>query len=230
MRRRTTKRWAAALAAAAAAALAGSASASAGIILEGPVPPFVNFIVGGEEDGLAIQAGPIGDTVRIYGRNFIEVQRVTFGSADASFVDEGPYEIDAVAPPGEGTVPVTVITRDGTSKLAFGTGYAEGTYFTYVEPQAPPVPSPAPPSTVAPAASPTVPPQSAASDAAPPASTSATDGAPTTHASAKSRRHRAKPRRARRGRPRGRRRRSRGRCSRRHGRCRRAPRHARAQR
>ncbi|MGO9489148.1 MAG: alkaline phosphatase family protein [Solirubrobacteraceae bacterium] len=74
-----------------------------------------------------------GTEVTITGSNFKEVQSVQFGSAEASsFKVNSPSSITATAPPGTGTVDVTVENPGGTS----ASGPADR--FTYVAVEAPP--------------------------------------------------------------------------------------------
>jgi hypothetical protein len=147
-------------------------SASAGIVIIGETPPEVNLIIAGEEGGLFVQHGEVGDTVQIDGHGFQGATAVNFGSTAASFTVQAlGYEIEAVAPPGEGTVPVTVTTPGGTSKPSFGD------YFTYVMPPpptapAPPTTQPSPPATLSAASAPAPPPSATESQpaaASPPA-------------------------------------------------------------
>ncbi|MFF3765818.1 IPT/TIG domain-containing protein, partial [Streptomyces sp. NPDC001922] len=65
-----------------------------------------------------------GTTVTLTGTNLTGATQVKFGSTNAPFTVLSPTQINATAPPGTGTVQVTVVTPDGTSN---GLGY---TYVT----------------------------------------------------------------------------------------------------
>jgi hypothetical protein len=76
--------------------------------------------------GVSPTTGTAGTTVNIIGSGFTGATAVDFGSnAAQSFTVESDSEITAVAPPGTGTVDVTVVTSGGTS----ATGSAD--QFTY---------------------------------------------------------------------------------------------------
>jgi alpha-tubulin suppressor-like RCC1 family protein len=80
---------------------------------------------------------PGGAPITILGTNFNEVSAVKFGSASAtSFKVESESKIIAVAPPGTGTVNVTVETRGGTSPVTAADefAYLEHPTITSVEP------------------------------------------------------------------------------------------------
>jgi IPT/TIG domain len=66
--------------------------------------------------------GPLfgGERVMIKGTHLTGATAVDFGSVSASFKAKTSAEIEATAPPGEGTVDVTVTTPDGTSALSPG--------------------------------------------------------------------------------------------------------------
>ncbi|MGW2253184.1 IPT/TIG domain-containing protein [Kitasatospora sp. NPDC001660] len=70
-----------------------------------------------------------GNPVLLVGTGFTGATAVLFGATPATFTVQFDGAITAVAPPGTGTVPVTVITGAGTSNAAS---------YTY-QPAAPPV-------------------------------------------------------------------------------------------
>jgi hypothetical protein len=83
-------------------------------------------------------SGPIGTTVTITGNNFAGRITVAFGSNQAtSFSVNSTTQITAIAPPGTGTVPVTVTTPAGTVTSA--------NTFTYTVPPTISITSPSPP-------------------------------------------------------------------------------------
>jgi hypothetical protein len=59
--------------------------------------------------------GPAGTTVTIIGSGFADATSVEFGYASAAVVGRGDTQIIAVAPGGQGTVSVTVVTPTGNS-------------------------------------------------------------------------------------------------------------------
>src|SRR5207249_5893097 len=76
--------------------------------------PFIKFLhpADGPKEG--------GNVVRIVGANLDGTTAVTFGSVPAtSFRVVNNDEVEAIAPPGKGTVPVTVTARGRTSDPAF---------------------------------------------------------------------------------------------------------------
>ena len=69
-------------------------------------------------NGLSISSGPAtgGTAVIITGTNFLYgASKVSFGSADASFIVDSDTQITATSPAGTGTVNVTVTTEGGVS-------------------------------------------------------------------------------------------------------------------
>jgi hypothetical protein len=67
--------------------------------------------------GLSPTAGASGTTVSLSGKGVSAATKVRFGSAEASEVEvHSPGEITAEAPPGSGTVPVTVTTPEGSTQ------------------------------------------------------------------------------------------------------------------
>lgn len=75
-----------------------------------------------------------GNRVIIKGDNFINVTAVTFGSTNASFTVISPTRIVAIAPPGHGSVDVTVTTLQGTSPITVDDHY---TYCSCCKPKPP---------------------------------------------------------------------------------------------
>jgi hypothetical protein len=59
--------------------------------------------------------GPAGTTVTIIGSGFSGATSVEFGYTAAAVVGGGDTEIITIAPGGEGTVSVTVVTPTGSS-------------------------------------------------------------------------------------------------------------------
>ena len=83
-------------------------------------------------------SGPVGTSVTITGNNFAGRISVAFGANQAtSFSVNGTTSITAIAPPGTGTVPVTVTTPAGT--------FTSANSFTYTVPPTVSITSPAPP-------------------------------------------------------------------------------------
>ena len=83
-------------------------------------------------------SGPIGTTVTITGNNFAGRILVAFGANQATtFSVNSTTSITAIAPPGTGTVPVTVTTPAGT--------FTSTNTFTYTVPPTVSITSPAPP-------------------------------------------------------------------------------------
>lgn len=75
-----------------------------------------------------------GDSIQIFGTNFIHVNSVNFGSQSASFATTSPSSIVAMSPPeSAGVVDVTVTTTAGTSPIT------TNDQFTYHEPTPQPV-------------------------------------------------------------------------------------------
>ncbi|MDR3468888.1 MAG: IPT/TIG domain-containing protein [Xanthobacteraceae bacterium] len=70
--------------------------------------------------GISPNSGPSagGTTVTITGTNLTGATSVLFGSTPATIVSNGPNSITATAPPGSGTVNVTVTTIGGTSAVS----------------------------------------------------------------------------------------------------------------
>jgi IPT/TIG domain/PASTA domain len=85
---------------------------------------------------LATTGGAGGTLVTIAGTDFAEVSSVRFGSAATTFNVVSENQIDATAPVGSGTVPVSVTTSGGTATAA--------QTFTYPAAAAPVTPSPPP--------------------------------------------------------------------------------------
>ncbi len=77
-------------------------------------------------------SGSGGTTVTIKGAGFNSGSTVTFGGSLASVTDVSPYELQAVAPAGSGTVNVTVSTFAGTTAAG---------QFTYPAPVTSPTPA-----------------------------------------------------------------------------------------
>jgi alpha-tubulin suppressor-like RCC1 family protein len=76
--------------------------------------------------GIAPPDGPVagGGTVTISGANLTGASAVRFGSAEATtFTVESSSTITATAPPGSGTVDVTVVTPAGTSQVSTADRY-----------------------------------------------------------------------------------------------------------
>ncbi|HLI72270.1 MAG TPA: IPT/TIG domain-containing protein [Acidimicrobiales bacterium] len=75
--------------------------------------------------GIAPAAGPEagGTSVTISGTNLSGTTAVDFGTVAASFTMGAPDSITATAPPGTGTVDVTVTTASGTSALTSADAY-----------------------------------------------------------------------------------------------------------
>jgi hypothetical protein len=83
-------------------------------------------------------SGPVGTTVTITGNNFAGRISVAFGANQAtSFSVNSTSSITVIAPPGTGTVPVTVTTPAGT--------FTSANTFTYTVPPTVSITSPAPP-------------------------------------------------------------------------------------
>jgi hypothetical protein len=98
--------------------------------------------------GIAPASGPTtgGNGIVVMGRDFSGATRIMFGQTAGTVVNvnDAGTQLTALAPPGTGTVDVTVLTPAGTS----ATGAADA--YTYVPPGAPPAPSPGAPSPGAP--------------------------------------------------------------------------------
>ncbi len=76
-----------------------------------------------------------GTPVTIGGRNLSEVKSVAFGPHNAtSFIVNSPTSITAIAPPGSGTVGVSVTTTGGTSEPGPNAVFRYGPIVTSVEP------------------------------------------------------------------------------------------------
>jgi hypothetical protein len=115
-------------------------------------------------------SGPAGGgtQVTISGANLKRASAVSFGSTSASFTVDSPSSITATAPPGTGTVDVTVLSKAGTSAAV------AGDRFSYVSPTPTPTPTPTP----SPAPAPESPPAGPATPASLPTSTPGAQGAP----------------------------------------------------
>jgi hypothetical protein len=83
--------------------------------------------------GVAPTSGPQdgGNAVTISGTNLIGTTTVDFGSRPATILGYGPTSLVAIAPPGSGTVAVTVTTPGGTSPTGTSADY------TYSRPPSP---------------------------------------------------------------------------------------------
>ena len=95
--------------------------AEAGVVIVGPVPPNVTYI--------APSVGEPGTRVRVIGASLEGATAVHFGSASAAFTPVSAIKLEATAPPGTGTVQVTVTTPAGTSRAG-----GPGDNFTYGPP------------------------------------------------------------------------------------------------
>lgn len=84
-----------------------------------PIPP-------AQVDSVNPGSGPAGTAVTISGSNFGTSPQVKFGNTIASGVQASPNQINVTAPPGSGTVPVTVTGPGGAN--------AGGPSFRYVGP------------------------------------------------------------------------------------------------
>lgn len=103
--------------------------AQAGDVVVGEVPPMVSGIdAGTDEHGDAVQYGEAGDEVIIEGRDLGGATTVDFGTTPASFEVVDEYKVVAIAPPGSGTVAVTVASPGGASAPSFDD------WFTYILP------------------------------------------------------------------------------------------------
>jgi hypothetical protein len=91
------------------AALVASAAASS--------PPTIESI--NHKVGTSLGGQPIA----IKGKDFSGATAVHFGSSEASFTVVSATRINAVSPPGEGTVAITVTTPEGTSALTAADEY-----------------------------------------------------------------------------------------------------------
>jgi subtilisin family serine protease len=112
------------------------------------VPPPPPPAVTGVSPSSGPQAG--GTSVTITGSNLGGATAVDFGSKGAAIIDDSPTSITATAPPGSGTVDVTVTTPAGSSAVA------PADRFTY---SSEPPPSEPPPSEPPPSEPPPSPPQ-----------------------------------------------------------------------
>lgn len=94
--------------------------------------------------GIAPASGPTtgGNGIVVMGRDFSGATRIMFGQTAGTVVNvnDPGTQLTALAPPGTGTVDVTVLTPAGTSATDAADAY------TYVPPGAPPSPSPGAPS------------------------------------------------------------------------------------
>jgi hypothetical protein len=75
---------------------------------------------------LSPATGSVGTRVSIFGDNFALIQEVQFGDQRADFQLVSSIEIVAFAPPGRGTVTVSVVAEGGASTPS------TSTQFTYV--------------------------------------------------------------------------------------------------
>ena len=84
-----------------------------------PPPPTVSIV--------EPSSGPAGTSVTVQGMNFTGATEVDFGSGNkASFTFNNSTTLTATAPPGTGTVDVTVITPSGTSQTSAGDQFTYG--------------------------------------------------------------------------------------------------------
>ena len=135
------RRTAGAIAIAVALALVDAPAALASGWLEGTPRPEVAFVETHE--------GRPGEEVIVVGMWLLGATQVSFGTAAATFMDETPESIRAIAPAGTGTVDVTVTTAAGTSTPVFSD------LFTYAAPPPPEVPPQVAPAPTPPSAPPT---------------------------------------------------------------------------
>jgi sugar lactone lactonase YvrE len=98
---------------------------------QGPQPPKVTHLSPGNGSGTG------GTSVAISGSNFSEVKAVTFSGKNAkSFTVNSSSSITAVAPPGVGTINVTVTTGNGTSPTTGENLFTYSPYTTSAKPSA----------------------------------------------------------------------------------------------
>lgn len=82
-------------------------------------------------------SGPPGTVVTVTGSGFAGATAVRFGGTNAPFVVQSPSQLSTTAPGGVSSVPITVVTRNGTATSA--------TPFTVTGSPPPPPPPPPPP-------------------------------------------------------------------------------------
>jgi N-acetylglucosamine-6-sulfatase len=88
----------------------GPASAPSNAVTPAPPAPQV--------EGFSPGGGPVGTTVAVIGSHLEQTQSVMFGSVSAAFDVLSDNQLSVVVPDGAPSVPITVVTPDGTATSA----------------------------------------------------------------------------------------------------------------
>jgi subtilisin family serine protease len=133
-------------------ALAGKVATGGRLDIAKALPALVSEVSPG--------SGPAGGgtQVTITGANLARATGVAFGSAAAAFTVNSPTSITATAPPGSGTVEVTVTTPAGSSAATQADRFTYSSESSPSEPPSEPPPSEPPPSEPPPSEPPPEPP------------------------------------------------------------------------